>query len=769
MAKNQIVDSASYEAILKQAAGRKKVVFSFSKTYPAYLVLIVFLVLSYFVWDFFKNKVQEDNQVAFDKAVGSVMNRLDNKFQSNVQILNSLTGIYDQEIRVVKDKFRLFGSVPTRNYPSVISMMYVMNVKDGEAKEDFIFQAQRQDMPDYKIWPEAKRDVYYPIYFIEDYNTNMFLAGYDLATDEQNKLAIEKARDNNALSCTRVFRVREEKDVDVRLGKVIRDSMKNDWGEMEYWDRVEYENKTLHQDQKDGFYLMAPVYFKDMPRETVEERRKNFNGVVLIEIDVLEYFKQAIGEAQPSDTSIVFSVFDDAGESVNEVYKSANYDKQYDDNAILTVTQAYKFADREFQVTFSTVKNFGDPLQAMMPTLSLIISLVLSFAFFGFVLSVSTSRARAVDLADRMTRSQRRIVDSSEDIIAVMSLDGVWKSMNPASIKIFGIAPDTLIGQKINGLFLEEEENDKFNKLIASGKDEFTERSDFRMKNNSGDLKWLSWSFTISNADNLVYCIGRDVTLEKLAEEEARLRSKQIELAEQINKESSEFKSYFMNKLSHQMRNSLTGILGYTQLLINEIYDDNEERDSYLKLAEESAEELFTFVSDLTDIANETKLDISTLQLDKVFESVSIKLNKILDDGKTIKLSKMGEGEPATTVGDNELLNKTFLQVFKALSEGIDKSEIQIAATENKYEGATEIQIMTNANALVSEMIEIFKNNKNNLIEALTKDKEDILLQFAIAESNFRLMNGHMSLETFGADEGNVVQITMPLNKAIDQ
>ena len=157
------------------------------------------------------------------------------------------------------------------------------------------------------------------------------------------------------------------------------------------------------------------------------------------------------------------------------------------------------------------------------------------------------------------------------------------------------------------------------------------------MKSGIDSQKWVNWSFTISKTDQLIYAIGRDVTLEKIAEEQAALRSKQIQLAEQFTREASEFKSYFMTKLSHQMRNSLTGILGYLELINNNIYESQEEHDSYIALAEESSEELFTFVSDMVEVAlgsnDGTYTEISTIKLDTALNSSVDTINSELAKG----------------------------------------------------------------------------------------------------------------------------------------
>ncbi len=721
----------NYEAILKEASKTGKVN-KLSKTYPAFVVLILFVALSFFVRDFFQEKVQTDTQMSFDKSVNSVMMRVDNKYRSNLQVLTSIQGLYDAYVDVVRDYFKLYSSVPTTTNQSIKSLMYVPIIKDNQLA-DHIFNMQRQGIWDYKLHPEAKRDFYTPIEFIEPSEKNIVNAGFDFSSTEIVKNSIEKSRDNNEITATKV-------------------------------------SQTLCNKTGDGFYLIAPIYTQKSLRETIAQRQENFRGVVMQEIDANAFFRDALGGNFPSDTSIMFELVQIDGPKESVIFTSKNISK-FDKKTFegLTTKLIIQIADRKIEARFYTIPNFKDWFTANLHNISFSVSLLLSFVFFGFVYSVTTSRARALDLAERMTRSQRRIVESSKDIISVMDLNGIWKSLNPASDEIFGITSVNLLGKNISELFHLPANATDFAKLVNEVQGEQTIRADYEMKTAYGDNKWVSWSFTVAKQDGLVYAVGRDVTLEKIAEQQAVLRSKQIRLAEQFTREASEFKSYFMTKLSHQMRNSLTGIIGYLQLLSMKVYESEEEQDSYISLAEESSEELFTFVSDMVDVAIGSKDNtshIATIKIDTILKNAVQEFLEVTNHEKQIHVGLMDEGtEHPKVVADEALLNLAFVQIFKAVSQGITDIDIQIAATENPYEGATEIQMLTNANPLVADLIEIYKKNSGNIIEALDKDKEDILLDLAIGSSIIRMMNGTMNVETFGAEDGNIVQITLPLNK----
>lgn len=733
MANKKTSPGTSYESILQQASKQKKGVYRISKTYPAYIALIIMILISLGAWYLVDQKVKSDKELAFEKATSSVMTRLDIKYQDNYNVLMSMRRLYDNYVQVVRDIFELYGTIPIQSYPSIITITYAPIVHH-EDLELYIYNTRSEGYYYYtKIIPEGVRDIYCPIKYIVPLEKNFHRSGVDFFSDPVTKAKIETARDSNKVVATQVY--------------------------------------TIRQPDTTGFYIISPVYMRDSSTTTVEDRRNHFEGALVLEVESPLFFERALGSGVASDTSIVFQCVDvDKNGNEKVIFESDNsYLLKLNYQPDLQAKKYLGIADRKIEVRFSSIPDFGGSFQKFMPFIILGISLLISVAFFLFLLSVITRKARAVELAERMTRSQRRIVESSKDIISVLDLGGVWKSMNPASVPIFGLQPDEMIGNKIDTLFQIEDDKEKFYNMVEKAADESTERTNFRMVTDNGETRWIDWSFNISKTDGLVYCVGRDITLEKIAEDQARLRLKQNELAEQLTKEASAFKSYFMIKLSHQLRNSLTGIIGYLQLLSQQIYENEEERDTFIHQAEISSEELFAFVSDIDDVASASDEDeaaeLAIIKLDSVVKKAAEKVAKESENDEKINVEITEEGAASAVLADSERLTVTLSEIYQALSMGLKECNIQVNAQENPYEGATEIQILGSGNKQVEELIEVYKGNMNKLIEALEKDENDILLSFAKAASNIRMMNGFIKIETFGGDEGNVVLINLPLNK----
>lgn len=725
-------NTTNFENIIKQTAGKKRsLIFNFRKTYPAYIILMIFIAGSFAVRYFVKESVESNTRQEFNKSVSSISSRLNNHLERHEQVLQSLHGLYNENVEVVRDYFELYGAVPAKTYTSILSLAYVPNVS-GSDWEAFHFSARSQGYFDFELKPSGVRAYYYPVLHAVLLEKNTDRIGFDYASVEDIKTAIEKARDENIEIASKAFNVRPD---------------------------------TL------AFCLIKPIYYRGMPSTNLEERRKNFQASLVLEVDVAEFFHTGLsgsgGKISRTDESVVFDYSQAVDGKDQIVFKSKNFnllETAY--SPLFTEKVEFKIADRIYTGTFRTIPDFGGKFQAYIPTISFVGTLLSGLLFFAFVVSVITSRARAEDLAERMTRSQRRILEATKDIIGVLDFNGTWKSVNPAIEEVLGYNPDQFYSIPFESMFFDSKDVDNFKKNILSANTEKTEIMAIRMnKLNSSDILWVNWSFTVSKSDGLIYAIGRDVTIEKLAEHESIIKRKQIELAEQFALEASYSKSYFMIKLSHQLRNSLTGIIGYLQLLSNKFYDSEEEQMSYLNYAEQSSEEIFTFVSDIVDATiDQGESSIDSFVVTKIEpalrNALSVHNNTTQRNNITVNVDNSGT-EPTALVNP-KMLEKALVFAFNALCADMDNISLDAVIQENTHEGATEIQILGAGNTEIAELIKVYRENPNKIIETIKYDKNDIISNIAKAASHIRRLNGTMSVETFGGEEGNIVMITLP-------
>lgn len=731
----------NFDSIIKERSGKSAKPYSLSKTYPAYIVLIVMLGLSFFIYNNVKSQIESDLNEQFDKSVNSIMGRLNNQFQNKYSIVKSTSGIYKIVDFVVRDYFDLYGTVPAKTYPSILSIAYIDKVKD-ENLSDYISYTSTQGYFDYSFKAKDKKNLYYAIHHILPYPFNGHRLGIDMSEQPEFFSNAMKAVTQNKIVATESF--------------------------------ISRSNDTL------SFFMIAPIYAFEKPISTIDERIQNMVGFLAMELNSKVYFEEALtgktneteASTFPSDSLVYFKVVDK--NSRNEdyvVYKSDNFSKiEANFNPLKKAELDYTIADRNLKIEFATIPNFGGNISESLPIATLSISLILSFLFFGFVLSVTTSRARAIAIADKMTESQRRIVESSQDVIGVVDADGLWLSANNATSSIFNVKPDVILKTSIFDLIIEDFGLREFFEKAKGSSNNIDDRISVKIKFQNS-FKWVNWNLSFVAIDNLIYVTGRDITLEKIAEEEALLKTKQIKLAEMYALEASESKTYFMKKLSHQLRNSLTGILGYLQLISNKLYDTEEELDQYVTMAEQSSEEIFNFVSDIVDATLQTgaenNLHLGLVNVGKSFVDSFNNFKKVNSHGdSSIDISEASLNSKA--VADVASLRTIYNECLLALSSNIKNMNFTVEIQENPYEGATEIQILTSPNLHIKDLIQIFKDHPSDIINYLQQDKYDFLFKLSNIASIVRRLNGSFGIDYLGDNDGSLINILLPRNKQID-
>ena len=97
----------------------------------------------------------------------------------------------------------------------------------------------------------------------------------------------------------------------------------------------------------------------------------------------------------------------------------------------------------------------------------------------------------------------------------------------------------------------------------------------------------------------------------------------ELEEARQKAEEISQLKSQFLANTSHELRTPLNGIIGFLKLIVDDMAEDEEEKQEFIKEAYRSAVHLLNLINDVLDIA---KIEAGKMELDLV----PVKLDELL-------------------------------------------------------------------------------------------------------------------------------------------
>jgi PAS domain S-box-containing protein len=113
-----------------------------------------------------------------------------------------------------------------------------------------------------------------------------------------------------------------------------------------------------------------------------------------------------------------------------------------------------------------------------------------------------------------------RFLEFSRDILCSISADGTFLQISPACLTILGYSPEELQGQPYRQLLVPEDRastEDEMARLISGEHDKAIEFR-ARLNHRNGQVITIAWIAEWSPEDQILFCVGRDISNELVAE-----------------------------------------------------------------------------------------------------------------------------------------------------------------------------------------------------------------------------------------------------------
>jgi len=202
--------------------------------------------------------------------------------------------------------------------------------------------------------------------------------------------------------------------------------------------------------------------------------------------------------------------------------------------------------------------------------------------------------------ADQELTLQRSLIDQVLDALPVAvyvkNSQGQYQLCNEASRQVLGQSPDQLIGHT-DREFLDAQTADKIEASEALLR-QTKEPQFFELElpiNGSQMTVWRGKKLIQlpGQAEPIIIGFSLDITDRKAAEDQLRTAKEAAEAANLA-------KSNFLSVMSHELRTPLNGILGLTQLLLDE--EKDPEKQDQLRIVLSSGNGLVTLLADILDV-----------------------------------------------------------------------------------------------------------------------------------------------------------------------
>ncbi len=362
-------------------------------------------------------------------------------------------------------------------------------------------------------------------------------------------------------------------------------------------------------------------------------------------------------------------------------------------------------------------------------------------------------------LAENEQRKLASIVNSSEDAILSIDLEGRITSWNQGAESLYGYTPDEMIGQPISKLIPPEYAHDQAEYLAKIERDESVVHFDTLRRAKDGTQIPVSLSISpIRDSDGRVIGaskIARDITDRKRAEDMLR--------------DADRRKDNFLAVLGHELRNPLAGIASGLQVLdlVGTLPDDVIEIREIMK---RQAAQMTRLIGDLLDVSRiaSGKIALRTEPLDLVAladQIVSDQQRRLKEKG--IELLVDLPDESLWVDGDPARLRKSSTICSTMRSNSLipaGRSRIRVYADAAREQA---ILAMRDTGAgLSAESRETLFEPFSQAEETLSRSPTGLGLGLSLAKGLVGLHGGTIEADSNGPGTGSTFTIRLALRNA---
>ncbi|HEX8386123.1 MAG TPA: PAS domain S-box protein, partial [Rubricoccaceae bacterium] len=221
-------------------------------------------------------------------------------------------------------------------------------------------------------------------------------------------------------------------------------------------------------------------------------------------------------------------------------------------------------------------------------------------AFYEGAVEDVTAERRAREALARSEARFRALVQRSSDLVVVLDRDGRLTYVSPAVVGLLGHEPDALVGRDAFSLVHPDDRAATRARLLSAGADgdgREISPTELRLRHADGHFVYAEGVGSALYHDPAVGGLVlnlRDVTERKRAQAVLVQAKRQAE-------EVAHLKSTFMANMSHEIRTPLTAILGFSDILADEVTDPQQQE--FVDLISRAGRRLMETLNSVLDLA----------------------------------------------------------------------------------------------------------------------------------------------------------------------
>ncbi len=392
-----------------------------------------------------------------------------------------------------------------------------------------------------------------------------------------------------------------------------------------------------------------------------------------------------------------------------------------------------------------------------------------------------SERRRVLDDLRESEHRFRTIGASILDALVMINADGRVEYWNPAAERMFGYKSEETLGRNVHALIMPEEYAARYEAGWRNFKKTGKGRAigkvlELKGKRRSGEVFPIEIALSVVSwrGEYWSTAVIRDISERKKAEEDLREYAQSLSEAKEAQEDNSQrlvqliqeleiekaraekatqVKSEFLANMSHEIRTPLNGIIGMTDLALDD--ELSVEQRECLEMLRSSADHLMQLVNDILDFS---KFEAGRMEL----EAIEFSLRDLLASSveplvlkaaqKSINLTTMVSPlAPDAVVGDPGRLRQVVINLVGNAVKFTDEGEVAIRV---EFQSDSESGNCFHF-AISDSGIGIPADKQDNIFESFTQADGSTTREYGgtglgttISRQLVRMMDGHIWVES---------------------
>ncbi len=339
----------------------------------AWIVLAISLAASVGGWFIARKHEELTARKRFDEEVSRIQTALSERMSIYEDVLHGGLGLYAASHSVERAEWRAYVETVSVNkrFPGIDGLGFIACVP-REKLDEFLKTTREDETPNFQLKNPGTNDDLLITKYLEPEKEHAALIGVDVGADPAHRAVAEKARDTG---------------LPVISGRL--------------------NLKEPGAEAQDGLVMLLPVFRNGTPAATLAERRAGIEGWVYARFVTAQLMGGILQDKAPL---LRFEVFDRLTQGAETLMFDSDppaQDRPEIRPPRFSVMNPLTVGQHLWLLRYTTKPAFNAAMPRSSEMLVAAGGGVISLLLFGIALSLSTTRARAVAMADDMTRAFR--------------------------------------------------------------------------------------------------------------------------------------------------------------------------------------------------------------------------------------------------------------------------------------------------------------------------------------------------------------------------